>query len=56
MESEGSDPGNSSGELRYGWLLKHIYLDAASLVWTIGGIPEDDLGTVPLARNRPLEL
>ena len=33
--------------------LKLIFQNASDWVWLIGGVPKDNLGTVPLARNRP---
>ena len=48
MESEGSDPGNSSGEDGCGGILKLIYTDAAVMVWLIGGVPGTSLrGQIP---------
>ena len=56
MESEGSDPGKSSGEGGCGGILTLIFPNIADCPWLIGEVPEDGLGTVPLARNRPRSL
>ena len=33
--------------------LKLVFLNTAPRVCSYSGVPEDNLGTVPLARNRP---